>query len=238
MPGFFSKPSNVLVEHEITLIEYQAKKVAFNPQDIQHTKLISDCAQSVRDKLTLLQEIDKKMVIGFAVGTAGFIASWFLPLAVVAIGGFAYAAYQVAQRQHAYAQYTHALENLAKCCVWTLGDLGANEIRKNEIKNNPAIREMIATLAPLTSSEQLREFIDAKAGAEYDKDAEEIRADSNLFDEHLDKEKADLYYKIYGYKQGGFMAILEGIKYAIQKGFQAIKNAFGNEEPEATFKPA
>lgn len=235
MPNFFSKPSHILVEHERTLLNYQKNNTKFNPTDIQHNNLISDCAQSVRDRLEIVQAIDKKIIIGFTVGTGAFVASAFFSVfGIAAIAGFAYGAYQVAQRQHAYAKYTHALENLAKACVWSLGDLGSDQTRKNDIKSSHAVQEMIATLAPLTSSEQLLEFIDKSAGALYDKDADKFREEINIFDEHLDKEKADLYYKIYGYEQGGPMAFAQGINYIFKKSWQTIKNFIYKEEPEST----
>ncbi|MCL9682990.1 hypothetical protein [Legionella maioricensis] len=60
---------------------------------------------------------------------------------------------------------------------------------------------------------------------EYVSEAEKTREDMTLFDEHLDREKVDLYFKIYGYKQGGFLAILEGMGYAVVNGFSALKTA-------------
>ncbi len=225
MPAFFSRPSNSLVEHELTLVDYQTKNVKFNPDDVQHTQLVTACAQSVRDKLKNLQTIDIKMTAGFALGTAALCLSYILPFTLVATAGFAYGTYQLGRRQHAYAEYTSALENLSKSCVWALGEVSSEPTKHVEIKNHPAIKEMIATLAPLTSSQQLRDFIDDSVEDEYISDAEQTRENMTLFDEHLDREKVDLYFKIYGYKQGGFLAILEGMGYAIVSGFTAIKTA-------------
>ena len=223
MPAFFSRPSNSLVEHELTLVDYQAKKVKFNPDDVQHTQLVTACAQSVRDKLKNLQVIDIKMTAGFALGTAALCLSFILPFTLVAAAGFAYATYQLGRRQHAYAEYTSALENLSKSCIWTLGEVSPDQ--KQTLESHPVIREMIATLAPLTSSQQLRDFIDNSVEDEYVSEAEKTRENLTLFDEHLDSEKRDLYFKIYGYKQGGFLAILEGMGYAVVNGFTALKTA-------------
>ncbi|BCA97050.1 hypothetical protein TUM19329_34110 [Legionella antarctica] len=225
MLAFFSRPSDSLVEHELTLVNYQTKKVEFDPRDVQHTQLVTDCAQSVKEKLKNLQTIDIKMTAGFALGTAALCLSYILPFSLVATAGLAYGAYQLGRRQHAYAQYINALENLSKSCVWTLGEVDSEQSSRVDIKNHPAIKEMIATLAPLTSSQQLRDFIDDRVEEEFVSEAQQIRDNFTLFDEHLDREKVDLYFKIYGYKQGGFLAILEGMGYAIVSGFIALKTA-------------
>ncbi len=218
----FPKPSNILVEHEQTLTECLAKKVKFNPHDPLHTQLITSCAQSVKDRLANLQSTDIKIASGFAIGIAALLLSYFLPFSLVAIAGFAYGSYQLSQRQYEYAEYTYALENLTKCCVWVLGEVSLENPQNNAISDSPVVKEMLATLAPLTSTEQLREFIDDKIGNGLIKEIEKIKENITLFDKHLDKEKVDLYFKIYGYKQGGFLAILSGIGYAILNGFSAL----------------
>ncbi len=222
MPHFFSKPSNILVEHEQTLTECLAQKVKFNPNDPLHTQLITSCAQSVKDRLANLQSTDIKITCGFAIGIAALLLSYFLPFTVVAIAGFAYGSYHLSQRQYEYAEHTHALENLSKCCAWVLGEVSLEDLQSNAISDSPAVKEMLATLAPLTSTEQLREFIDEKIGNGLIKEIEKIKENITLFDKHLDKDKVDLYFKIYGYKQGGFLAILSGIGYAILNGLSAL----------------
>ena len=240
MPSFFATPSSTLVEHESILIGYQTKKVKFNPNDLQHIKLVSDCALSVRDRLNNLQEIDKKITAGLSFGIAALSLSYFLPFSFLAAGGFIYSAYQMGRRRHAYVEYTSALENLSKCCIWTLGEIPQEIIKQTEIIENLAIKEMIITLAPLTSAQQLRDFIDDKVEDEIVIESDKIKSDTTLFDQHLDKEKMDLYFKIYGYKQGGFLSILEGVAYAIKNGFIALKTAVvsmvhsDSEEPVST----
>lgn len=235
MPAFFSKPSRILVDHEITLAEYEAKKVKFNPNDTQHTKLVSDCAHLVRERLNHLQLIDKNMTAGFALGTAAFLLSYILPFSVVSTAAFSYAAYQLAKREQAYVEYTSALENLSKCCIWTLGEVSRNNA--HEVKNNLAVQEMIATLAPLTSIQQLSGFIDDGIKEEFIRKAEKLKENITMFDEHLDKEKADLYFKIYGYKQGGFLAILEGMGYAVKTGFASLAAAVASMLPNNSPSP-
>lgn len=225
MPYFFSTPSNLLVEHELALVEFQAKKVKFNHQDPLHTKLVTACAKSVRDKLADLQSIDIKITAGFALGTAALFLSYILPFALVATTAFAYASYQLGKRQAAYLDYTSALENLSKCCIWTLGVVSPEQARDPEFMNNPAIEDMKTTMAPLMSSQQLRDFIDDKVEDGVIAEADQIKKDIMIFDEHLPKEKVDLYFKIYGYKQGGFLAILEGVWATISSGFTSLKTA-------------
>ncbi|CEG55503.1 conserved protein of unknown function [Legionella fallonii LLAP-10] len=228
MPHFFTKPSNILIEHELTLAEYLARKVKFNPNDPLHTQLITSCAQSVKERLANLQSIDIKMTAGFAIGIAALLLSYFLPFTLVAIAGFAYGSYQLAQRQYAYAEHSSALENLSKSCLWVLGDVNVEQQRNHALNNVPAVQEMITTLAPLTSTEQLRELIDTSIGEVLLQEIEKIKENITLFDEHLDKEKMDLYFKIYGYKQGGFWAISSGIGYAIKNGFSALASTISS----------
>ncbi|WP_133127967.1 hypothetical protein [Legionella nagasakiensis] len=228
MPAFFQKPSNALFEHAATLSDYQGK-VPFNPDDPQHTTLLTDCSRSVREKLHGLQTIDKKIVIGFSLGVLAFGLSWILPLSIVAAGAFAYAAYQWGRRQQAYADYTQALENLVKCCIWTLGD-----VKQERVIDHPAVKEMIDTLAPVTSAQQLRDFIDDRVEDGFVERAEETKRNTELLDQHLNQEQADLYYKIYGYQQGGVLAILKGIGYAIKNGFKTLKEAcFSSSQEES-----
>lgn len=222
MPHFFAKPTNLLVRHEQTLDKSLANKVKFNPRDPLHTELITSCSQAVKDRLANLQTTDIKITCGFAIGVAALLLSYFLPFTVVAIAGFAFGAYYLSQRQAEYAEHTHALENLSKCCAWVLGEVSLEDVRNNALSESAEVKEMLATLAPLASTEQLREFMDAKISNELIKEIEKIKENITLFDKHLDKEKVDLYFKIYGYQQGGFLAILSGIGYAILNGFSML----------------
>ena len=235
--AFYAQPSNPLVLDETILVSYQAKKVKFDPKDDQHKDLVTRCAAAVRQKLSALQTIDIKMTAGFALGTAALLLSYILPFSIVATVAFAYGSYQLAKRQQAYLDYTYALENLSKCCIWSLSEVNDLEAHNHAITNNEAIREMIDTLAPLTSTQQLRDFIDDKIEDELVKEANQVREHVTLFDKHLDKEKADLYFKVYGYKQGGFLAIMEGMGFAIKNAFTSLANTISSKfssrsEPE------
>lgn len=238
--AFFAHPSNPQVEHEKTLIDYQTNKVKFNPKIGLHTQLVNQCSVAVQTKLANLQMTDIKMTSGFGVGTAAFLLSFvFAPFAALAIVAFAYASYQLAKRQQAYLDYTYALENLSKCCIWTLGEVDDKQDKHGEITSHPDIIQMRDTLAPLTSTQQLRDFIDDSKEDQLIAEADKIKAQITLFDRHLDKEKADLYFKIYGLNQGGFLAILEGVGYVIKTGFISLKNAITSKasEPVVTTEP-
>lgn len=232
MLSFFSKPANELFEHALTLSEYQGR-IKFNPEDLQHQTLLTECTRSVQEKLHSLQTIDKKIVIGFSLGILALGLSWILPVNVVAVGAFAYAAYQLGRRKQAYIEYTQALENLVKCCIWTLG-----QVEKDSITNHPAVKGMIDVLAPVTSAQQLRDFIDDRVEDGFVEQAEETKKQTELLDQHLNQEQADLYYKIYGYQQGSILAILKGIGYIIKNGFKTVKEACFGSSSEEESQPA
>ncbi|WED43786.1 hypothetical protein [Legionella cardiaca] len=228
--NFFKKPSNALFEHGVTLSLYQEKQITFNPKDTAHTKLIDDCTRLVKEKLTALQAMDIKITTSFSLGTIALGLSWFLPLSLLAGGCFAYGAYQMGQRKYAYAEYTEALENLARCCHWTLG-----EVRDESILNNPSIEEMRKVLAPLMNEQQLRDFIDDKVEDKIIEEAETTKQDTTFFEHRLNPEENQLYFKIYGYQQGTFLDILKGIGYAIRNSFMSLKAAcMGQQNQEPT----
>lgn len=225
MPSFFVKPSNTSFKHALTLTQYQDKKVKFNPNDPAHIELLEDCTRSVQQTLKSLQAIDIKITIGFALGTTALGLSYLLPfLSLAAVAGFAYSAYQIGLRKHVYTEYTDALENLAKCCIWTLGEVSSKAVTENE-----AVKAMINTLAPVTSEQQLRDFIDDKVENQFIKQADHVKEELTFADYHLNQEQNRLYFKIYGYKQGNFLDILQGVGYAIKNGFNALKDAITNK---------
>ena len=229
MPALFKKLSTQLGEHRTTLAEIS--QIPFNHTVPDHTKLVDECTQVVKEKLRALQLVDKKMTIGFSLGVAALSLSWLFPvLGIVATAGIAYGAYQLGKRQQAYLEYETALENLSQCCVWCLGKVPPAEAKTHEIVTNASVQEMIKTLAPITSAQQLNEFVDVTVKAEVGAAADHTRKEQTVFDHHLDKEKADLYFNIYGYKQGGFLAILKGIGYAIKSTFTSVAESFSSKE--------
>jgi hypothetical protein len=240
MPTQFKRPSDPVRDRGATLFAYQSEPTPtpFNPDDVLHIQLVDDCTSDVKVKLKALQDIDKKMTIGFTIGISSLGLSWLFPvLGIVATAGLAYGAYQLGKRQQAYIEYEAALENLARCCIWTLGEVPATEAKDHHIEGNTAVQGMIQTLAPLTNAQQLRDFIDDKIEDGVVEEAQKMKQETTVFDMHLDKKKEELYFNIYGYKQGGFLAILKGIGYAIQNAFSSAKAAFTSKEPEAAAEP-
>ena len=228
MPHFFSNPFAASVEHSQRLTQYDTSSILFNAVDSAHTQLLADCTLAVKQKLSALQAVDKKVLIGFSVGTAAFALSYLLPFGTIALGAFAYGAYQLGQRERAYIEYKNALENLIGCCKWSLGT-----VADKTIINNGCIRDMIITLAPLTNELQLRDYIDDKYEDVFMKQADTTKAHTSVMNYPLNQEEATLYYKIYGYEQGGAMAMLEGLKYAIVNGFNALKRKVTSPSTEA-----
>lgn len=222
MKSFFSNPTHRTALHAQRLESYKQSPVVFNEHDTAHTDLITQCTQDVKQKLLALQKIDRQALIGFSLGTAAFGLSFLLPFGLLATtAGFAYGTYQLGLRKQAYQDYVSALENLMDCCRWSLSGVGD----QNSIKQNAPLQEMITTLAPITNESQLRECIDVQYESIFVKQAANTRSKTSVMGYQLDPQAATLYYTIYGYEQGGVLAILQGIGYAIVNALKALKRA-------------
>lgn len=235
MPSLFARPSNLLSEQTKKLYDYKDGATRFTNEPA-HKELISECTLSVKRTLANLQEIDKRMTAGFTAGIAALAISWILPIFVpLAIAGLAYGAYQLGKRQQAYIEYKNALENSIECCDWSLGKITRENydayMKNDDLGNKSPVASMIDTLGPLTTTEQLNKLIDDAVEKDANKEAQPSREHIQLFDNELDKEKRDLYSKIYGYEQGGFLAVLQGVGYAIQNAFLEAKKYFTAEVP-------
>lgn len=228
MSKFFPYPSQQLVDQAQAVSAYFVNdnqvKTKFNLNDALHTNLILSSAQSVTEKLAELQHIDKQIALGYATGVSAFVLSYLLPFSTIAIAGFTYGAYYMGRRQQAYVEYNFALQNLIRCCIWALG-----ETKNANLKNCKAITEMMNVLDPLVDEKTLRDCIDNSVENELVQNKKEsIQA----FGQHLKREQADLYFKMYGYKQGGFIAIFEAVSYAILTAFAACKNMISDKVAE------
>ena len=220
MPSFFQNPFTVSVEYGQKLRSYQDHTVPYNRNDESHTGLLDKCVIDVKRTITALQIIDRNALRGFALGTAAFGLSYILPLGVVAIAGFAYGAYQLGLRERANIEYKSALENLILCCKWSLGT-----VTDKAVINDGVVKSMITTLAPLTNEDELREYIDDQYEDIFVKAADDSRKHTSVMNYPLNQEETTLYYQIYGHGQGGALAILQGLKYAIINGFNALKQS-------------
>ncbi|WP_157058187.1 hypothetical protein [Legionella adelaidensis] len=184
-----------------------------------HVELINKCSLQVEQRLLKLQSIDKKILIGFALGTGAFLLSWLLPLTTVAMIGFAYGAYQLGLRQNAFSEYSLALENLANCCVWSLGDVATGG--GTELLNHTTIKNMIKTLGPLTNpnGQDLKDFIDDDIETQIIEDVQKIRSEMEVEGYRLTPEQQNIVYNAYGYKKGGPLNILMAVVFAIKNSF-------------------
>jgi hypothetical protein len=209
------------------------KLVAFNLEDVLHTGLLSDCARETQRNLLALQTIDRNVMKGFAVGIAAFTLSYIFPIGLLATAGFVYAGYQMGCRSRAFVDYQNALDNLVNCCKWSLGGV------KNEATlENSGIKEMINTLAPLINADQLRELIDDNYEEQVVDDATKTNSNLTVMNHLLNREEATLYFKVYGYKQGGSLDMLYGLKYAIANAYNYLKETVTSSESRSTVPSA
>lgn len=217
MPRLFVQPNFII--HANLLTQHMRRRVAFNIEDAGHSTLINDCAREVQNKLQALQSVDKKIIVGLALGFSSFVLSAVLPINFLVVTGFSYAAYQYGCRQSIYQEYKQSLDNLVNCCIWSLG-----RVENQAVFDLPAIEEMIRILAPLTSEHQLRDYIDDQIDDRFVQDAEAVRGREVAFDARLNQEQVGLYYGIYGYQQGSATQVFNGLCYLVLVGLDAIKS--------------
>ncbi len=221
-----------LVEIKATINKYQGNdknkpRFSFKPDNPDHIKLISQCKDLLLQKLNDLHAIDIKMLAGFTVGVAAFALSWLLPFTAVAIAGFAYGAYQLGVRQHAYKEYSDTLETLKDICNWTLNDSNMQVEALNQTMKNQTICEMAEVLTTLMNEEQLRAVIrddieEVYVNQAHQNDEEDVRVQGyKLLDATQTK---NLKFAVYGMEQGGILDILQGLGHAIQNAVKALFN--------------
>ena len=157
------------------------------------------------------------MIRGFSVGTAAYVLSYLLPFTTVAIAGIGYGCWYLHARQTAAMEYAQALENLISCYTWTLGRKQAANI-----EDAVCINQMINALAPLTTNKQLLKIADTEYHGAISQKATAMRRQTVIDGHRLNKEEQDLCYGLYGYKQGGFFAVLQVISYLFRYSYSAL----------------
>lgn len=173
----------------------------------KHLNIISECIAKVHEKQQLVKSIDKKAAAALTIGTAALVFS-FIPFNwAVTLAGFSYGFYQLGLRDNAYKEYTQSLEDLKQCCNWALNDTNIDTVRTNLNADN--VKQILETLAPLMNKTELKHVLN-----------DDIE-DNLIIETRIDFEKQNhtFEYKMYGYKQGSFKDVMNGILYAIQNAF-------------------
>ena len=198
-------------------------KKPYNTSTYGHNDLINNCTTEVKKKLQELKLIDTKILIGLTLATISLSLPLFIyPLGLLALTGLSYSCYQLGNRKKPFSEYEFALKNLINCCHWVLGEVDDSNTK---LINRLEITNMLKVLNPLTSEAQLRHYIDNKFDNifhdEIDKDLR-ARRRVRIKNYKLQKQEANLYYKIYGYEQGNISDVLEGIAFVITESFKSI----------------
>ena len=169
--------------------------------------ILKDCISNVEKYKQQLKTIDKKAAAAFTIGTAALIFS-FIPFNwAITIAGFTIGGYLVGERRGVYEKYTKSLEDLKQCCNWTL-----NSRDYGLVKNNlelDTVKEILPTLAPLMNKKELENVL-------HDGIERNLLAQTGI---DFDKQNHTFEYKMYGYQQGSFKDVMNGIGYAIQNAF-------------------
>jgi len=80
-------------------------------------------------------------------------------------------------------------------------------------------------MSPLFNEQQLRDYIDDKYEDFFIKKAEDETKDITVYDHKLDAQEKDLFSKVYGFEQGGIVAIFEGIGHVIANAVSSLQSA-------------
>ena len=97
---------------------------------------------------------------------------------------------------------------------------------------------MVKALAPLTKNSQLQKVIPDSQDDDILHAAEVARKDTMVMDHKLSEKEANLYYKMYGFQQGGYFAIFEGMGYAIANAWTALKSKIMPESTKNDIAPS
>lgn len=182
-----------------------------------HSVLVNMCIAELEDSRKALVSIDMKIVQGLSVGIGSFLLSYLLPLTTVAIAGFSFGFYHLAQRQAAKEQYDNALETLLNCCKWVGSSSGVSELTSSQ-----CAQEMLKALRPLMTDQQFETFMN-RAHLQTILDQTAVQAGTVAIEGHkLSKEEQGLYYNLYGYEQGHTLGVLFAITKLIPQAFATL----------------
>lgn len=215
-PGIFAKQSVALYKQFKQLQKYREGGVQFDSTNGDHSTLMCECTGQVQEKLKALQDIDTQIGKGFAAGIGAYVLSFLLPFTPLSIMGFSYAAYHYGLRKQAYLDYTCALDNLVDCCEWSFRNTTTSTIEHKS-------KVMIATLAPVMYDHQLSKYMSTEVFGECKQTIDDARKGTTAMPVPSNQLAKDMFYYIYGYKQGGFTAILTGLGFSLYEG---VKNMF------------
>lgn len=221
--SFFKQPEKTRVFSQDDIKKYEAEqlKIFLLSNHLEanqaythhaHQAILKGCISNVEKYKEQLKAIDKKAAAAFTIGTAALIFS-FIPFNwAITIAGFTFGGYLVGERRGVYEKYTKSLEDLKQCCNWTLnsGDLGCvcDNLQLDTVK------EILPTLAPLMNKKELENVL-------HDTIERDLLNQTGI---DFDKQNHTFEYKMYGYQQGSFKDVMNGIGYAIQNAFNDMVN--------------
>lgn len=208
------------------------EKVLFNPQDQDHIELINLARQRVEKDLRMLHIQDLRIVGSVVVGIAAMTASIIFPLfGALSILAFGYLGRLSAQREKMDIEYRKHLNNLIGCCEWVLAEVPKKA--QDAVFKCKAVTDMIDALAPVTNKVQLEAMIDDSIEKHFidqaDKTEDKLAANNELskkiLGRPLNQKERNLYFSIYGYKQGKWSDILVGMYYLTAHGAGWVKKS-------------
>lgn len=205
LASFFSATPAPMASSSVSIYTAAANNT-FDPALNNNLVFLTGRTEALKNKLSELQNLDKNIIAGLAVGTTAFALSSLLPFGVSAsIAGFGYSAYYIGKREAVAKEYRAALSDAVKCLTWALSQV------TNDSHQCQQVNELFDVLSPLMSEDQIRDVIDDQVEEEFVEKAKNQTVD--LFDRPLNKQEKALVYGIYGYKQGGVLDVGKGLWY-------------------------
>ena len=193
----------------------------FSSQTQAHLDLLVNSNNLLIKKRDALQNLDRQIIGGLAIGIAASAVSFFLPLSLLATGAYIYSIYCLGSRSQAQQEYYAALENLVDCCKWSL----LKSPTDLKVLENDAIKGMIASLAAPTTNEQLSSFVNPSIANAVCDLADKAENESMLqtFGKTLDNDQTSAYQSMYGYEKGSLLDAAKTLFYFARQAFMWAK---------------
>ncbi len=223
-------------------------KQKFDPKTKEHTDLIKACTTDFKAKYDALFNLDKQIIIGFAVSVAATLLAFILPVSLIGLTGLAYGLFCAGKRVEVNKEYRVALNNLKDCLTfslkdmsWAVGYLSVFDLQKISDKNNALsnpnysyLKNMYEAISPMMNTKQLQDALDDDIEKVLMAKECDIPATLPFLKRKLSEEERAVHYSIYGLNQGGFANFMTGLYFLAVQSFNALKNKIMGSEKKSS----
>ncbi len=216
----------------------------FDLNSKEQIEYLENAVSLFNERFEQLKEIDLKINASVAIAVATTSILTFFPFAsVLSIIGWGASIYYMKQRATAYVEYQESLKLLVGTCNWCLGKLEKEHVKEEhlneyseQLSNNDAIRNMMTSLYPVLTKDQVGHLIDdrieGKFKAEFDEYEKKFQRGYEPQDQSkrkddsiaLSKKSAELIRCIYGFHKGGAIDFLDAIASALPDLYRKMRH--------------